>query len=290
MEENEIKYLINLLDDPDRQVFKIVSEKIIDHGPEIVPGLEKAWETSFDQQMQEKIENIIHSIQFNHVKKELGEWAKTGGHDLLYGVFLIAKYQYPELEMKDIESQIEVFRRDAWLEIHDNLTALEKVRVINHILFAIHNLSRNTTNFYSPRNSFINQVLETKKGNPISLSIIYLVIAQKLDLPIFGVNLPLNYILAYKESYYQEDPDNILFYINPYNQGNVLSRKDIDKFLHDQKIEPKKEFYLPCSNSVTVERMLRNLLFAYEKMGYPDKADHINEMLSILRSNRTQKP
>jgi regulator of sirC expression with transglutaminase-like and TPR domain len=288
MLDKEIKVLINLLEDPDKEVFHAVSEKITDRGLEAVPSLEKAWELSLNQEVQEKIEDLIHLIQFNHVKQELREWLETGSRDILFGAYVVAKYQYPDLYYSELDAQIEAFKKAAWLELHDNLTALEKVRILNHILFATQKLSRNSTNFYSPRNSFINQVLETKKGNPISLSIIYSAVAQKLKLPIYGVNLPLNYILAYQDSYYKDDPNGIFFYINPYNNGNVLSRKEIDKFLSEQNIEPKEEFYIPCHNEVTIERMLRNLHFSYEKMGYADKTLEIAELLGIVRSYRNQ--
>ncbi|MFW5644310.1 MAG: transglutaminase-like domain-containing protein [Bacteroidota bacterium] len=283
MKDKEIKALINLLEDPDKRVHEAVSEKIKQKGTDIIPSLERAWESSLDQNLQQKIEEIIQEIQYTYVKTEMRNWRKTGGNDLLFGAYLVAKYQYPDLYFSEIEQQIESLRKEIWLEIHDNLTALEKVRVINHILFAINKFSRNTTNFYSPRNSYINQVLETKKGNPISLSVIYSVIAQKLGLPIYGINLPLNYILAYMDPYFDNEETEVLFYINPYNRGNVLSKKDIDNFLFQQKLERRKEYYSPCSNVDTIERMIRNLLFSYEKLGYTDKTDEINTLLKIIQ-------
>ncbi len=285
MADKEIKVLINLLDDPDQEVFQVVSEKLRERGIEAIPSLEKAWESSLNQELQEKIEELIHEIQFGYICDELRIWVNTGGQNLLYGAYLVARYQYPDLYFSEIEEQIEVLRKDAWLEIHHNLTALEKIRVLNHVIFGVHKFSRNSTNFYSPRNSFINQVFETKKGNPISLAIIYAVVAERLDIPIYGVNLPLNYILAYKDDFYDEDPYHILFYINPFNRGMVLSRKDIDRFLIQQKLTPRKEYFTPCSNTTTIERVLRNLIFSYEKMGYSDKTEQINQLLTIVRTS-----
>ncbi len=285
MADKEIKVLIGLLDDPDQEVFRVVSEKLLQRGIEAVPSLEKAWESSLNQDLQEKIEELIHNIQFSYVGEELHTWVKGGSNNLLYGAYLIARYQYPDLYFSEIEEQMEVLRKDAWLEMHSNLTALEKVRVINHVIFGIHRFSRNTGNFYSPRNSFINQVLETRKGNPISLAIVYSVLARKLEIPIYGVNLPLNYILAYRDEAYHEDPDNVLFYINPYNKGMVLSRKDIERFLNQQKLEPRKEYFTPCRNTTTIERVLRNLIFSYEKMGYSDKTEQVTHLLNIVKSS-----
>lgn len=286
MKDKEIRALINLLEDPDKRVHEAVSEKIKQKGTDIIPRLERVWETSLDQNLQQKIEEIIQEIQFNYIKNELNSWRETGGGDLLYGAYLVAKYQYPDLYFSEIDQQIESLRKDIWLELHDNLTALEKVRVINHILFAVNKFSRNTTNFYSPRNSYINQVLETKKGNPISLSIIYSAVAQKLGLPIHGINLPLNYILAYMDPYFEDEETGVLFYINPYNRGNVLSKKDIDNFLFQQKLEARKEYYTPCSNVTTIERVIRNLLFSYEKLGYVDKTKEINILLKIIQGEQ----
>jgi len=283
MKNKEIITLVKLLEDNDVEVSSIVTKKIIEMGPSVIPDLEKAWENTVNLTIQFKLEEIVHQIQFIQVKQDLALWISDGGKDVLYGAFLVAKYQYPDLRFSDIEAQMEVFRRSAWLEFHDNLTALEKIRIINHILFAVNKFRGNTTNFYSPGNSYINQVLETKKGNPITLAIIFEYIAQKLDLPVYGVNLPLNFILAYELPGYTEDPYEILFYINPYNNGNVLSRKEIDFFLSEQKLESKVEYYKPCSNLVTIERMFRNLQFSFEKMGQTSKATEISELLGAFK-------
>ena len=281
MYDKEISALINLLEDPDPEVFEVVSQKLQDRGVNAIPNLEKVWESSMDQKLQEKIEDLIQQIQFNHVKNEFKEWLLGGADNILYGAYLVARFQYPDLYYSEIEEQVEILRKDAWIELHDNLTALEKIRILNHVFFALHKYTRNTSNFYSPRNSFINQVLETKKTNPITLAILYSHVAQKLDMPVYGVNLPLNYILAYKDPFFEDDPNGILFYINPYNRGTILSRKDIQRFLSQQKLEPKDEYFIPCDNRKTIERMLKNLVFAYEKIGYSDKISQINELLSI---------
>lgn len=289
MKDKEIAALINLLEDPDETVYRAVTGKIREKGAQAIPSLERAWESSLNQDLQQKIEELIQEIQFKNVTDELEQWIATGATNLLYGAYLVSKYQYPDLYFSEVEQQIESLRKEVWLELHDNLTALEKIRVINHILFAINKFTRNSSNFYSPRNSYINQVLETKKGNPISLSILYSEVGRKLDLPIYGINLPLNYVLAWMDPNFEDDPNGVLFYINPYNRGTILSKKDIDNFLHNQKLEPRKEYYIPCSNVTTIERVIRNLLFSYEKLGYTDKVRDINTLLKIVQKTRDQE-
>ena len=230
MTDKEIMALVKLLDDPDEDIFQQVSEKLISQGYDVIPKLEKAWEQSFNDKMQGRLENLIQEIQLNSAKRNLGRWAREGANNLFEGAFLVAKHQYPELSFDYYNKKLEEIKRDVWLELNENLTALEKVRIINHIFYKIYGFSSNAANFYAPQNNYINHVLETRKGNPITLSIIYSSLAQRLGIPIYGVNLPKNFIVAYKNEYTnREEPQNqVLFYINPFNKGAILGKKEID--------------------------------------------------------------
>lgn len=287
MENNDINSLIALLDDPDSEVFKAVSEKIVTQGIGVVPLLEKFWELSDNEVVQIRLENLIQTIQYNSTADALSVWINSEGQNLLEGTYLVARFQYPELTFNSIEKEIEKLRRDAWLEINDNLTALEKVKIINHILFEIHNYGPNVINFFAPSNQYINTLIETKKGGPILLSIFYAAVAQKLGLPIYCVNLPKNFVLAYKDRFHStsessDNKDSILFYINPFNRGSVFGHKEIDVFLQQQKIEPKPEYYLPCSNRTAISQLMFNLVYAYEKQSNFKKSEDIKKLLKII--------
>jgi regulator of sirC expression with transglutaminase-like and TPR domain len=288
MNKQELRAIITLLEDPDGEIFEAVYQSLMDKGVDIVPDLEKAWEASENSSTQDKLETIIHKIQMNFVNKLLTVWIKGGATDLLEGAYVISKYQYPDLGLFEIQGPIEKIKHDVWLEINDNLTALEKVRILNHIIFDIHKFSANTTNYYSPQNSYLNQVILSKKGNPISLGIIYASVAQKLGLPIFGVNLPKNFVLAYMDEFNEllnpaAKSDNVLFYINPFNKGAVLGRKEIDYFLKQQSITPDELFYQPCSNTDIIQRLLLNLIYSYEKLGYDLKIKDLQSLLKISK-------
>ena len=285
MSENELSALINLLEDPDDEVFSAVKDQILSMGSEVIPALEHVWENTFNNVLQSRIEDVIHIIQIEQVKAELLLWVETGGTDLLAGTLLISRYQYPDIDTDYVRKQIDLIKRDVWLEINPNLTAYEKVKVINHIFFDVCNFSGNTSNYHAPQNSFINNVLESKKGNPLLLSIVYSVIAQGLNIPIFGVNLPEHFILAYLDEYSikQEGEDEaILFYINPFSRGAVFSRREIDTFLKQLKLEPNRIFYESCSNIDIVSRQVRNLVHSFDKLGYPNKVNDLKELLLIL--------
>lgn len=284
--ENELRAMIMLLEDPDEVIFDEIRTKLLDMGAPAIPALENVWESTFNPGLQNKIEDIIQHIQFNNVKDELRLWADSGGTDLLAGTLLIARYQYPDLDEEEVRKQIEIIKKDIWIELNPNLTAFEKINVINHVLFDVYHFTGNTTNYHAPQNSYINNVLESKRGNPLLLSILYSCFAQGLNIPVFGVNLPEHFILAYLDEYQrktsEDEEESILFYINPFSRGAVFSRREIDIFLQQLNLEPRRMFYESCPNTEIIKRQLRNLIASYEKLGYPEKVEHLTELLDIL--------
>jgi regulator of sirC expression with transglutaminase-like and TPR domain len=279
----EIESLIKLLDDPDTEVSHHVEEKLLSYGSEVVSYLENAWEHSFEGILQQKIENLVHKIQFEAVKKELQLWHLGGSFDLMQGMLIINKYQYPDLDDQKVINQLEAIKRDIWMQMIYEMSAIEKIKLINNILYGKHGFSGNTTNHQDPNNSYLSHVLDTKKGNQISLAVIYSIIAQKLDIPVYGVNLPQHFILAYVDETEENDFQNgILFYINAFNKGFIFGRRDVDSFLKQLNIQPDKQFYEPCTNDEIIQRVLRNLISSYDKLGAAEKVNEIEELLEIF--------
>lgn len=279
----EVNSLIRLLDDPDGEIFEHVHQKLLSYGSEAIEYLEQAWEQAFDPIQQERIANLVHEIQFKIVKKDLQLWHQSGAFDLLQGILIINRYQYPDLDEQKVINQVEAIKRDIWIQMMNEASPAEQVKLINHVFYNIYGFSGNTTNHQDPQNSYLSQVLETKKGNQISLAIIYSIIAQKLDIPIYGVNLPQHFILAYlDDSLQSEFEGGILFYINAFNKGFIFGRRDVDMFLKQLNLKFDKQFYEPCSNTDIIKRVLRNLISSYEHLGSSDKVDELNELLEIM--------
>lgn len=283
----ELDALISLLDEPNEDVFLQIRNKLMVYGMDAIPVLENAWDNSFDNQIQNRIEEIIHNIQQNQLFNELKNWADHHPFDLLKGFFLVSKYQYADLEYKDLQDKIEIIKRDIWLELNSGLTALEKVKVINHIIFDIHGFKGNKANLDAPQNFFLNNILDAKKGNHISLGILYIVIAQKLGIPIFGVDLPQHFVLTYVDEVHDEkysvvDENEVLFYINPFNKGAIFTKKEIEVYIDHLGLEKKNAFFKPCSNNDIIIRLISSLITTYKKLGYNDKVAELQELKKAL--------
>lgn len=289
MDTKKLQALITLLDDPDVEIFSTVEEELLKQKVEIVHELEKAWEISNDVIFQKRVENIIHSLQFDNLKNEISEWSRSGADDFLYGVYLVAKYQYPSLSFSYISKKINEIKKDVWLELNEHLTSLENIRVVNHILFDKYKFTRNSNNFLAPENNYLNNVLSSRKGNPVSLSVIYSAVCQGLGMPVYGVNLPKNFILVYLDNEIavnsegcQEPKCSALFYINPINNGAIIGKREIEVFLKQQKLSYIDDYFTPCSYRDIVKRILNNLRFSYDSMGYDEKKREIIELMDAI--------
>ncbi|MER2996087.1 transglutaminase-like domain-containing protein [Pontibacter populi] len=275
MTKKEIKALISLLDDSDYEVAQHVEKKIISLGEGAIPLLEEEWEETLNPDLQKKIEDLIHDMQFNVVLHRLQEWKEEGATDLLKGMWLVNSYMYPDVDFAAISKTMDQLYFDAWTHMKDEMHPYDQVKSLNNVLFREQKFSANTKNFHSPANSMLHLALETKRGNPLTLCVIYMVIAQRLGFPVYGVNLPNLFILTYKM-------DGVQFYINVYNKGLILSKADIDNYILQLNLNPVDIFYEPTSNLEIIKRALRNLAFSFEKMKDLEKATEVTKLLTAI--------
>ncbi|GAA3999998.1 hypothetical protein GCM10022408_08760 [Hymenobacter fastidiosus] len=281
MTNKEIKALISLLDDP--EIAPQIQGKIESLGESIIPFLEESWEESLDPAQQQRLEDLIHNLQFGGLQQRLRVWRDSGSENLLEGMWLLNSYQYPDADLQALSRAIEQLRFEVWTLLRPDMHPADQVQALNYVMFRTHKFSANTQNFHSPANSMLHLVLETRRGNPLTLCVIYLLVAQRLNLPVFGVNLPNLFVLTFQP----DDPAVLPFYINCYNRGLILSRTDIEHYVGQLNLSPNDIFYEPCSHLDIVRRALRNLMMSFEKMQEPGKSAEVGKLLAILTDDAT---
>ncbi len=286
---DSIRALIRLIEDPDESIYAHVHDRLLSYGADAIPFLETSWEEQdFGLLFQNRIENLIHEIQFEETKRKLKEWIDSSDKDLLTGSIIVAKYQYPGLDEMVVRNQINAIQKDVWLELNNRQTALEKVRIMNKVFFGMHHFQGNAKTFHSPLNSYINTVLETRKGNPLSLSIIYSIIAQNMEMPVYGVNLPNHFILAYLDEFSvnQFIPDTndhgVLFYINPFSKGSIFNVEEIKEFLDGINQPHLRSYFEPCPNTAIIKRMITNLIGSFQEVGNSEKVNELVELRDLF--------
>jgi len=289
MERNEVAALIQLLEDPDENVFEHVKSKILEIGLPIVDELEDAWENTADQFLQQRIEEVISNIQKSALKQKLELWIDRKPDDLIGGAILVAKFQYPDLNAANIKMEVENIQQAIWLEMQDNLTPMEKVSTFNQVFYGHFGFGGNLKNVFNPQNNLINICLERKKGSPIMLGLIYLAIAQNLKLPMYGVDLPYHFAIAFckyhktKEQLLNEDDrPNVIFYINPIAKGIMFSRSEIRDYLKRMKVEEHPSYFRPISNIQVIKALFQQLRNCYVNNNDNEQADLVQEFIDLF--------
>lgn len=285
--DKEIRALLQLIDDPDDEVFDTVANKLLGFGREIIPNLEQLWEVTVDEGIQERIETLIHRVHFNDLQEEFLEWSNSKSPELLRGAILVAKYQFPDLNIPSILTQFDQIRRNIWLELNNYLTPLEQVNVFNSILYNYYKLQGHELTEREPKYFFINQVLESKQGNSYSLGVLYLALCELLDIPIFAIDLPRQFVFAYIDTlhhFYRQDDDavqQIQFYVDPLS-GMVYTQKDVDTYLRKINSNDRESYMAPLSSKRVIFKMLEELALCYRYKREEAKAEEIQSLMNIL--------
>ena len=289
MHEDKIDAQIKLLEDTDKEVFELVRKNLLSQGEAIVPILEKAWDNAELPIVHERIENIIHAIHFQFIKKRLKAWRDSSQQDWVEPLFILSKFYYQDLDEAFFRDMLQPIANAVWLEMHDRLTSLEKVRLINRILFQQLGFKNDMDNGRKQIHYFLmKDLLETKKGNDISLAFLYLWLAQQLDMPIYPVNLPGNLILAYVDHELVQNTETaeksgILFYINPSVRGSLFDKNEIISFLDKNNLKHKKQYFYPASPTNVMIRAMKEMQVVFLRNKQQEKVAELDILLQILR-------
>lgn len=275
MKDSELKALIALLGDEDDEIVNQAEGRLMNFGTGALPVLEQGWEENPNPLMRQRVGRIVHVLRLQLLRERLEDWKANRQDDLLEGLWLVATYQFPDLDIEGIRREIHQYYVEAREEIQPGLLPYDLAKAINHVVFKRLKFCPNTEHFHAPENNMINAVLDSKKGNPVSLCAVYLLIAQKMGVPVYGVNLPNLFVLAYRDD--SED-----FYISAFNKGLIFTKSDMDNYLENLGVPPQDIFYRPCENLDIVLRLLRNLIVAFEKLGEYRKNDEIKVILRRL--------
>lgn len=285
-ETKEISALFNLIDDPDEEVFGAVSHKIVAYGRKIIPNLENLWETTPDQDAQNRIELLIHQVHFTDLTEDFKQWSLAGHHDLTVGSLLASKFQYPELSSAATLLEIEKLRRNIWLELNNYLTPLEQIRIVTGLLYGYYGLKGGDLSYENVNDFLIHKVIEKKQGNQTSNGIIYLILCELLDIPVKAIGVPKQFVLAYFKPGYSSESDEgtlnkIEFYIDP-TTGQVFTHKDLESYFNRISVQPTSAYFKPLSNKRIIQHLLEEMskCFDNEKAAY--KMDELIKLAHLL--------
>lgn len=271
MNQSEFDSLIMLLDDPDPSVAAAVQQRLRNGGADIIPNLEKVWQTSTDNATVKMLEHLIHDIRIDGIASNLAKWSKAGADNLLAGVAVYNRLLFPNVTIDTIKAKIDSICKPIWTEFNSSLTALEKVRIINHFLF---NQNKYTySDDFSTQSHFLSTLLNTGRAHTNILAVLYAIVAQHLQLPVYCVELPSALTLCYIDELNSGFDNNVLFYIDVRTRGTAYGSSEITDYLRSSNTDDDEKYYKPCGNLNTVRYLLYSLAQCFRRLKDPRMAD-----------------
>jgi regulator of sirC expression with transglutaminase-like and TPR domain len=281
--ETQIKALIRLLSDENSKIAKAISEKLIAIGDTAVPLL---LEAEIEQpEMARRIEGVLDEIRGTRLEQELEALASRPHNrlDLETGAFLIARYGYPGLEVAGYAKKLDDMAMEVRERLGKRASGEELVKALNRYLFAEQGFRGNTRDYYEAENSYLNRVIDRKTGIPISLSVLYLLIGQRLALPVFGIGMPGHFLVKF-------DSDRYKVFVDCFNAGALLTEKDCARFLMQAGYGFEERYLQRSGTAAILVRMLKNLVSIYNKLDETVKAARLGRFIELLEGCEGARP
>lgn len=283
----ELNALFSLIDDPDEEIFHLISKRIVTYGREVIPCLEDLCEVTADDKVQQRISEIIRQVHFDSLISEIQLWNAESTHDLVTGSHLVASYSYPNLSLDCLRQNVSQLKKEIWLETNDFLTSLETATLVSKILFQFQKIQSERNNYQFPEHFCLHSVLENKKGNALSTGILYQHLCEALAIPIQLIAVPDQHILACFQRGFIDSPAvqsfqaQILFYIDA-TTGKLFSQVDLDKYFEQYRLPKKDSYFKPLTHQKIIGNMAREVGKCYLSARQLDRKNDLDKIAALL--------
>ncbi len=273
--ESQIKALIRLLSDDSERIVRTIRDKLIEIGESAVPLL---LEAEIEQpELARRIEQVLDEIRGNRLEAEMRQLAAcpTQEVDLEAGAFLIARYAYPTLDVGLYRRRLDEMAAEIRDRMGRRVSGEEAVKTMSRYLFTEQGFRGNSKNYYEADNSYLNRVLDRRTGIPISLSTVYLLVGQRLGLPVYGIGMPGHFLVKF-------DSERYKVFVDCFNAGALLTEKDCARFLIQAGYGFDQKYLHRSSPRAILVRTLKNLIAIYHKLDEGVKETRLARFMSIL--------
>jgi hypothetical protein len=237
---SEIRALIALLDDQDEDVIASVQNRIREYGEAVLPELERTLTTGCGIYAAMRLNALVSELRGSDARKELADWLDSGCTDTLRGMYCVAHFCYPTIKFDEINRQFSEILNPVLAKVNAKHSALQKVNIVTRALFEKYKFSNNYLLGYDAESHFIHQILDSRKVNPISLTLLYMCFGERLGITMKLINLPGNYILFCDKQ----------FYVNPTFNGDIFGMQRTEPFLPPTPMRSMELADISCADSV----------------------------------------
>lgn len=247
--------LTGLIDDPSPSVRQALVAHFNQHISESFNLLHHLTSHT-DQALAQHANWYLHELKISDPVTEFRGFIRSLNYELETGALLLSRTINPNLDIGASCALLNQMAARCLDLITEPAAARVKCRILNRVLFHEHGFRGNTEHYADPLNSFLDQVLIRRKGIPLSLSIVYLLVAERVGLSLEPVGLPGHFLVG---CYTEGSP----FYVDPYNAGRLLSAGDAVSLFQQQNLHPTMADLAPSPIREVLCRCCRNLVNHY---------------------------
>ncbi len=266
--------LLKLVDDQSREIQKIVRKQLLANALELILN-KRQYKSDLRKNNRKQLDNLLTNYHLILVRSALERLLNTTLEDidLEKTILVISFWSDPQVDCQRIQEELDRISQSIIATIPKTGHPLAFLDHISHYLFRELNIRGNTADYYNPENSYLHKLLETKKGIPITISILYILISRRLEFPVYGVPMPGHFILKF----YDEE-DEIFF--DPFYEGKIYSRQMCFNYLKRVDVDNAEQILNGCANYEIVVRVLKNLHLVYSS--YQHDLQKIQQIESFL--------
>ncbi|MEQ9309287.1 MAG: transglutaminase-like domain-containing protein [Balneolaceae bacterium] len=275
--KSEIQSLLLLMDDPDPFIQESVQSRFNELGENAVPILDEYRLEIKSTEEKQRVSDLIHHLTFETLRTDFHELLELGVKNrvsLEKAAFTLARFGNATLREREYSKKLDHFAEMVEPTIRYRLDERRKMKQLIKFVFEDLNFSGDINDYHNPANCFMDQVINRRRGLPITLSMIVMFLARRLELPFFGVNMPIHFMLNYIS-----DKEEVL--IDPYDNGAIVTYDQCYFFLKKNNIEPKPDHFRVATDLEILVRCIRNLIHSYERKEMPERVEDLKKLLAI---------
>ena len=278
---SEMEALVSLLDDDNVFVLERVTARLRELGPAVVADLNRAAAAAPHKALL-RVGSVLEQIRRDGIVRELTALIDSEEFDLEHAVFLLAMTRHPDLDIAHYTSVLDDMAEQVQRELDalDEPSVRQTAQAFGATLFGPAGLDGNLESYYDPDNSYISSVLDTKKGIPISLSTVGILVAKRLDLPVVGIGMPTHFLLGF-----EHEGGHVL--IDPFNRGSIITSVSCKLRLEQIGVTWRDSYLDPVPTRTMLLRTVANLFLVYQQNGDRPQIEMLGELASILQASST---
>lgn len=278
LDEKELRSLVTLLEEEDPASLALVRSKILGVGTAIMPYLDEL-RPAASPEMAVRLESVAGELRFQDLRRDFVRLSLAKTPDLEEGSLLISRFGFADVDAPVYTAWLDKIAAEVTAEIPADAGIAESVRrLTNHVFHGL-GFAGNETRYYDPDNSYLSRVIDTRRGIPVTLTVLILLLARRLRLPVYGVGTPGHFLAGFKEG-------GSSLYVDCFRGGQLMSLPEVKRMLVRNGYDWRPELGKPVGSRDILARMLRNLISIYQKTGSAERAERLSTLVEIVLTGR----